>query len=313
MTTRTVALTETLREIPAVLGFLPSESLIAIAFRANTSIFATRIGLDDAGTGFVSHLVNAGRLHHIERFILVTVTNDGQPCTPHPKAERVRKAVENVGIRIPHSIRTTTLATEGMAWCDAVTGDAGLSGDFRSSPLAARRAYGGEFVGGSRDTLAQSFAPSTVRADVPANADVVEVTADLLAAMADAAVTVELAGRVAAVIRQGLDHRDALIAVTRAGLAAAASVFTRCATYLDGQDRVGVLAVAALAHAHAGDGVKANAAIEAAETIDPATNGLIRLVDVLLRTAAGPSVLDQMHELSLNCYRSLTGRDHPTT
>ena len=274
---------DTLAAIPALLGYTPDNSVVAITLADNGNgshdvVTAARIdahqaeaGADNVATPLSRHTVD-GR--PVTAVILAAVADTAHAGAALIGLDAIRDAFTARGIRTIRALHTYSL-TAGTTFTDLDRFTDGTIPDPDTTPLAAALTARGAVIAASRADLEARFTPTTeipeslaLAAAATMGADFLPVTFDELAAVIHAREipSADLTARVGLALATGhAEVRDAFMAMHIHGDADAADAFTRIAAPLRGTARANALTIAAYFLYCTGDGAAARAALEAAE------------------------------------------------
>ncbi|GAB89076.1 DUF4192 domain-containing protein [Gordonia rhizosphera] len=286
----TAAPAELIAALPALMGFIPTESVVVIGVRDGRVQVTMRHDADTIAH-MADHMAAVAAHHHLPTALVIAVTaGDGR----HP-VQTMTDALTRRGIEVVRRLHTTR-CDEPAPFTDYITGDTGTSSDYRTSTATAGRVFSGLTVAASRDDLSAEFdttpAVDTSRYD-PATIDPISVAAAVVAAMTTHTIddTGDLAARVGAVVTRSLHLRDALLRVADYDPAAAAWVYTTLSRPLRGRRRAEVLIMAAFCHYAAGHGARAGIALDRATEETGTLPALGALLDRALRAGVPPTDL----------------------
>lgn len=315
MSTTAITPTTLLAAIPALLGFIPRESLIVIGTSHNKVSVSVRADLAD-GTAPIAAILNALRATSTDAVRLVVVTTQDHPSHAHPALAHTSILMAPSGIPIVAQVQTNTVAVPGAPWVDHTTGTSGHTTDYRDSAVTATVVSEGRTIDPDRTDVEARFTRTTrqVTAADPHTVDAAATVRRIIAAMRDRRTLTEaLAADIAGVISQGKDKRDALLRTVIYDQVAAADVFTRCANMLTGRARADVLTLAAVGYYYAGQGTCVNAAIIAARTETAQVDSLLMLIErAILRGVHPADIRDALSDLTSHDRASeLLGSEYP--
>lgn len=267
-----------LAAIPALLGFTPHNSVVAVGFVGPRVLCVIRVDANPEATLAQAAVVLAR--HNADSVMLIAVAERGTAASDHALTviANSRDAFTIRGIDITANVHTDAIA-HGASWLDHETGEAGLIDDPTLSPATTATIMEGRAVRDSRDAIADSYTPTTSDwiigdATDEAHRTAAEQGADHFAATTLAelvAVTttneqpsLDLAARAGILITENVEARDAMLSIGR--YPAAIDVTAAIARQTAGQPRIEALTVAGYAAYVRGDGAAANIALDAAET-----------------------------------------------
>ncbi|WP_185981890.1 DUF4192 family protein [Skermania sp. ID1734] len=273
LTTRTDILTA----VPFLLGFIPSDSVVAILLDDKRVLAGARLDAD-ADTDSLAPIVDLAVREHATAAILAVITDHERAGHAIGLTEYLTGQFTDAGIDTRHVLYAPAL-TAGATWIDVHTLDNGTLTDPANSAAATAFAVNGQVTATSRADLQARYRRATpvdmTGALAAANADndrfITDTLADLFATVREhRPVTDRLAGAVN-VLAAVPATRDAMLAAALIDPRAAAEAFTRIAAVSTTEARAHTLTLAGLfAHA-AGHGAAAQCAYTAAEAHATAT------------------------------------------
>ncbi|UZF59308.1 DUF4192 domain-containing protein (plasmid) [Gordonia polyisoprenivorans] len=305
-----------LSAIPAIYGFVPTESLIVLGTCGREVTVSLRVDLAD---GIITSGALPGALQqsNCEQVWVVVVTAATTPTQQHRVIGQVTDMLRGHGIDVCAQFQVDTLTTGGTVWVDHLTGATGATIDYRDTEATAATVLDGRRIDGHRHALEARFARNPHRQATPADPATVhagDTVRRIIAAMHDPrTITPDLAAAIAAVAAHSLHKRDALLRTVIYDSAQAADVYTQCATMLSGRARADVLTLAAVGYYYAGSGTHVNIAILDAYTETTEVNQLLTLIDRVIVTGAPPEVIkDALSDLTSHEQASaMLGEDYP--
>ncbi|MED5804002.1 DUF4192 family protein [Gordonia sp. Z-3] len=162
-----------------------------------------------------------------------------------------------VGIETNYQI-VVTRCDQPAPYRDLITGETGISDDYRDSAVSASRAMKGQAIAQNRDDLRARLATT----DPASTTEGVELQPELAAKAVVSAmvhwpteVPRELSAQLAAMIERNVAYRDAFLRTAAHNASAAATVFIELARPLRGRDRANALTLAAACYYLGSDGV----------------------------------------------------------
>jgi len=312
--------------IPAVLGFVPEDSLVLVTLTATEMGAVIRIDLSDEDMDEgLGHLGDVAASGSADAAVAVIVDTDGLDCRMCADEHRVlaaalQKTLGGHGITL-HAVFVVDRVEAGGRWqCADGCGHHGCVDDPTASPLAlaavldGRRLYGRRAelldviaavdVGrteGIRRCIEKRSAPDKddVRDDAQIRADVEQVMA-AAARLADGVepADAELASMACAVLDPRV--RDTLYALAVGVLSGEAEeLWALLARTLPSPWRIEALVLLAFSAYARGDGPLAGVALEEARCID-GSHRMAEMLDIALQTGMRP---DRIRELALTGYR----------
>lgn len=299
--------TDVVAAIPALLGFVPTNSIVAIVLDDHgdsiTVYCGARYDIDaplDVAAQFADVLPLQDDDGPHRPVLLVAVADVDHQRHASAHLDAVARRVIARGARVVKRLHTPRIDA-GHTWTDVDTGDTGTTTDYRLSDHALQMAVEhGQTVRASREDIAAEFHPGA-----PAPAP--EITADLVthtilgvyAALNDPdGLTPQLAANAGHLITSSVTHRDALLVVSTTRPEAGATVWTRLARQLRDQARIEALALAAACFYVSSDAIRTGIALEAAHSTAEAAGlpdtTLVLLLETALQNAISPEKIRQV-------------------
>lgn len=309
--------------LPAVLGFVPENSLVLVTVDRGEMGCVMRVDLSDELPHSLAHIADVAAAAMPDSAIAVVIDEDGANCRMcndeyREMANGLATALANRGIELLAAHVVDRVAAGGRWHCADGCGNAGTVEDPSASPLAAaavldgRRLYArraelqevievadpvrtdmlAEIIGGCQPDSAQ-------RPDDAARADVEAVIA-AAARMADAAeVGDDELARLALALTD-LRVRDTLYALAVGEFAGQAeSLWAVLSRTLPAPWRVEALVLLAFSAYARGDGPLAGVSLEAALRADP-THRMAGMLDTALQSGMRP---ERIRDLAVTGYR----------
>ena len=255
---RIITTADLIAAIPGLLGFVPADSIVVIGISDHDLglkiDMTARHDLDASDARFAAYLAEVMNTHRIPRAAIVAITSDDE--TGESVIGMVSDALMRYGIETDHRA-VVARCDQPAPYRNLITGETGLSSDYRDSFAAANRVLDGQPIQQTRDDLAASLV-TTDEIDTEG----IELQPELAAKAIVSAmvhwptdVPRELSAQVAALIGRHVVYRDALLRTAAYDTRAAAAVFTELARPLRGANRANVLTLAAACHYLGGNGV----------------------------------------------------------
>ncbi|OPX08361.1 DUF4192 domain-containing protein [Mycobacterium sp. AT1] len=302
--------TDVVNLIPALLGFVPTNSIVAIVLDDHGDSFTVYCGARydsdatlDVAAQFadVLPLQDADGPHRPVLLVAVADVDHQRHASAHLDA--VTHHVTARGATVVKRLHTPHLEA-GHTWTDVDTGQTGTTADYRTSEVALQMAVEhGRTVEATRETIAAEFAPG----DPAPEAEITDDTADLVtqailgvyAALNDPdGLTPQLVANAGHLITASVTHRDALLVVSTTRPEGGATVWTRMARQLRGPARIEALTIAAACFYVGHDTVRTSIALEAAHDTAVAAGlddtNLVLLLDTAVQTAVPPTKIRQL-------------------
>ncbi|MGU3438268.1 DUF4192 family protein [Actinomycetes bacterium M1A6_2h] len=290
-----------LAALPAMLGFVPENSIIAIGIDdANINRCSVRHDVDAYDWAAAEHITAALAANAVTSIVAVAVADDDHMAAALRGQDRLVTAAIEAGLDVRRVLLTSAI-TAGAEFTDRDTGSVDVIPDPAASALSAQAVLAGRVTAPTRADLQARFA---MAAEVPVTvvrhdeeAPAAALTALATTIVENAEPTDELIALTGAVlIGAAPEVQSAFLALVTVGDAdAAATTMTRVAAGLRGTARASALSVAAFCFYCKGNGPAVGIAIEAA--IDAASSASVpvpvitRVVDALLRDATPPATV----------------------
>jgi hypothetical protein len=279
--------------IPALMRFVPSNSIIAIMFShsdapRNAIRCAIRFDVD----------IDRDQAQRLPQTCHLTAEDNAASilvavCDPEHDAHALdilndtRAALHDADIQVLQMLMTHSL-TEAGRWADPDTGAQGPTIPYTDAAVTAETVALGDIIEKSRDALEVEFTLTDPAPYLPAAEEFEELVARTVAELhalitgtADAP-TEDLATRAATIVTEDVHIRDGLLRIGLGREAATARIWTALAAQLRGQDRAEVLTIAAFNYYIARDAVRAGIAIDhVADAAQDAELDLPNLADLL--------------------------------
>lgn len=306
--------------LPAVLGFVPENSLVLVTVDRGEMGCVMRVDLSDDVVESVDHLAEVAASARPDAAIAVVVDEQGAACRlcndeyRHLTAE-LSEALADRGIELLAAHVVDRVAAGGRWHCADNCGRAGVVEDPTASPLAAAAVLDGRRLYARRTELqdvvdvadpARSAALARLIRAADADRPDAEARSDIEAAIAvatrvadGARLTDDEAVRIAAALSD-LRVRDTLYALAvgeHAGQAEA--LWSELARTLPEPSRVEALVLLAFSAYARGDGPLAGVSLEAALRCDP-THRMAGMLDTALQSGMRP---EKIRDLATTGYR----------
>lgn len=261
--------------IPALLGFVPERSVIAILFGSDRLQLVIRIDQDDPDADRVAEEARKNGSHAV---YLVAVAEARYASTALTQLDRLRAAFTAAGVRVGAAYYTHRLDEAGASWTDLDTHTTGTVADPATSPVATANAVElGRHVAASRVDLEARYSAADETTDTTTAVAEYEyapvgfvrdtLTALITAVAQRTTVSDDLTARVAVLVLTRPAYRDALLALGAIDTEQALEVMASIARRARGNARVHILTIAGL-FAHAtGNGAEAAIAYSQARTL----------------------------------------------
>lgn len=260
-----------LAAIPALLGFSPQASIVAILIRTDHgqqsvhSLLRFDIDLDAARNLTTTAPAVFG---NISSAILVAVCGDWIVGHAANVLDVLRDSLAELNIPTPIRLTTPTLDQCGQ-WTNIDLGTRGPVTPFDRTALAAETVFAGKRIAASRDDIVAEFTATTNPAPIlnaePADivVDTFEAAAAIISGTAHLGQHPALATRIAVVIAD-VRLRDTALLLSIDHATPAAILWTQLANQLTGTPRLDTLTLAAGCYYVANDAVRAGIALDVA-------------------------------------------------
>ncbi|MBE7192966.1 MAG: DUF4192 domain-containing protein [Gordonia polyisoprenivorans] len=292
MTIRITTAADLVASIPALLGFVPTESMVMVVLRGERVLFTARHDLAAITNGHdAATLAETIAANGAERVLLIGISDEPSIVAHTEMVGHLAGYAIDVHRQI--HVSTCEHATE---YIDYATGETGMTRDYRDSAVTAHTAVEhGQAVRASRKDFAAMFATTTEAAPVdPQTIDPAQVARDMAAAVtANTDPGPELAAQFGALIGD-VKKRDAMLRLGISQTGTAAVVMARTAAHLRSHARARVLALAMYFFYVAGNGAAAGIAADTVtdEGLEPTS--FMQLLDRSLRAAMHPDGLSDL-------------------
>ncbi|UOG23746.1 DUF4192 domain-containing protein (plasmid) [Gordonia amicalis] len=291
---RILTTADVIAAIPGLLGFVPVDSLVVIGItdheRGLQIGMTARHDIAATDTDFADYLAEIMSTHRIPRAAVIAISPDDE--IGDAAVRTMSGALMSYGIETDHRA-VVTRCDQPAPYRDLITGDTGISGDYRDSFASASRVIDGQPIQQNRDELRDNIAATTDPIDTKG----VELQPDVAARAVVSAmvnwpteIPRELSAQVAAMIGRHIVYRDAFVRTAAYDPAVAAAVFVELARPLRGTDRANVLTIAAACYYFAGYGSVVNVILDHI-TEDTEMPRLALLLDQSIRAGIHPDKL----------------------
>lgn len=285
---RTLTTEALIGAIPGLLGFVPADSIVVVGMSGGA--LGTVARHDIAGTAEVAdYLAEVFRTNNIATVGVIAISRNDEVA--EAAVRTMSDALMRHGIETDRRIMVAR-CDQPAAYHDLITGEIGVSDDYRNSFASAARVAAGAPIAATRDAIRATLATTE-----PITTHGVELQPELAAKAVVSAmvhwpteVPRELSAQVAAMIGNHLVYRDALLRTAAYDPRTAAAVFTELARPLRGQDRANVLTLAAACQYISGSGAMAGIIFDHIAETDELPS-LAQLLDQALRAGMHPDNL----------------------
>lgn len=255
-----------------LLGFVPTNSIVAYMLRADTEdnlIIRCAIRCDiTITTAQAARFPTTCNLHPTDNdaTILLAVCDDQHHLHALAVLDALRDAFTDNGIPVQKRILTGDVTAEGQ-WYDPDTGQHGPTYPYTDSLITTQRVLNGQHVGAARADLEAEFSALPPAPAVPLTdhrALVHTTAAEIGNALHGAPIDRTLPTRAGHIITADVAVRDAMIWAAAEHPHDAAPLWTHIARRLRGRPRGEALTIAAIAHCMHGDTIRAGIAVDIA-------------------------------------------------
>ena len=289
-TVRTIG--ELLAAVPTTLGYAPANRLVVITtHRPHGHQEEIRmVAAVDLSASLRSIAELPDRcgitIHNTAGAYLVAVSEPSRRGEARTLLNAADIAFRNSDIRVHARIITESL-TEVNRWHNIDTGETGTTTDYRDSLFTAEAVYQGARMVASREEMVAEFSESAEAPEIPEGVTFnLGDIADEIARAADGGpATADLATRAGIAITSCVRLRDSLVYRGTANPRGTAALWTTLAAQLRGRARLEALIIAGMMYYTAGDGPRANVALEIADHLGAAVGVPLPRLGLLLAAA----------------------------
>ncbi|QSE87023.1 DUF4192 domain-containing protein [Rhodococcus koreensis] len=306
--------TDVLAAIPAMLGFVPVQSIVAILFGESESdgttvtrvILAARYDADTEVSSIAYQLSGIAARENATGAILTAVVAGPGASTALDNMAMVGDGLEAHGARVVMSLHTAEITT-GAQWINLETLERGAVTDPSTSEVTAHVVAEGRSVETTRAALAARYgiaAEADPRAAAESAAeqgeDFPRTTITELAAVVQGRETpsADLAARVGLLAAINPALRDALLSLAHYGAADAHAAMLLVANQVRGVARVQTLTITGMFAYLDGRGAEAgiafDAARDAAETAPETHTGLLDMLEIAIQDSIRPDAIARL-------------------
>lgn len=302
--------TDIIAAIPALLGFIPTNSIVGLVFddlgdRRTVYVIARYDSTAplDLALQFVDELPLRQDDGTHRRVLLVAIAESDHQAHAGDQLDALQRHITARGATVIKRLHTPRIDA-GHTWTDIDTGEAGATVDYRTSEIGLQMAVEhGRIVRNTRDDIAAEFAPTEQAPAPDTDTDTAEFITHTIVGMSTAfedpaTLTPQLAADAGLLITVNVSHRDALLIISTAHPETGAAVWTRLARQLHGQARIEALALAAACFYCGNDTVRTSVALEEAHATAAAAGRpdttLVALLDTAVQTAFPPAKIRQL-------------------
>ncbi|MEU2004501.1 DUF4192 domain-containing protein [Rhodococcus sp. NPDC019627] len=304
--------TDVLAAIPAMLGFTPVQSIVAIllgqlddadGITGTRIVVAARYDADQDAEISAERLCGIAARENVTGVILAVIAGGLGAAAALDNMTTLRDRLAAEGVAPVLSLHTAEL-TEGSMWIDLDTLERGAVPDPTTSAVHAAVVFDGRNVATSRTAIAARYGLAAeadpriaARAAAEQGDDFARATITEFAAVIrnGEIPSADLAARVGLVAASGPTQRDAFLGLAHYGAAEAHAAMILVANQVRGQARVQTLTITAYFAYIAGTGPEAGIAIDAArasaDDAPEAETRLLDLLDIALQRAMRPDTI----------------------
>lgn len=300
--------TEIVTAVPALLGFIPQRSVVAILLDGAKVVCAVRV---DAGMDqLAAQLLPVAEKHAVDSLLLIAVADAPNYDQALATLEAIRATLATAGVETRRALHTA--ATEqGAEWTDIETGERGVVDNPSTSPANLKRVIEGQSFVASREAIEDIYAPTEgdptaeinrarAIARIQGRDSFAHTTITELAALVTDRQTpsAELAARVGVMMADDVEARDIVLGLAINSPIEAHDAVAAIARHLNGIERAEALTVAGYFAYVAGRGPDAGIAFTAAENAAAAAGEVPpRLLDLLNRALSSGMTPAQIRSL----------------
>jgi hypothetical protein len=303
--------TDVLAAIPAILGFTPVQSIVAILLGESEAdgmtgarlVLVSRYDADQDAEIPAERLCGIAARENATGVILAVIAGGPGAAAALDNMTSLRDRLEAEGVAPMLSLHTAEL-TEGAMWVNLDTLERGAVPDSTTSAVHAAAVFDGRNVATSRAAIAARYGLAAeadpriaARAAAEQGDDFARATITEFAAVIrnGEIPSADLAARVGLVAASGPTQRDAFLGLAHYGAAEAHAAMILVANQVRGHARVQALTITAYFAYIAGTGPEAGIAIDAArvsaEDAPEAETRLLDLLDIALQRAMHPEMI----------------------
>ncbi len=307
--------TDVLAAIPALLGFVPANSVVMIALAGSPATLAFVARTDVIGADAAADYRVALEQAAATSVIWVVVGAGPVAAAGLDQIEAAQRELDSMGI---HSVRTLVAESLeiGAEWFDTNGEESGRTADPFLSEVSMNRIMSGRQTSSSRADIEARYREDTAADMDAARAAAAEQGEDfarntiteIAAVVRNFEVpSLDLAARAGLCAATDPRHRDAMIGIVTISAQAAADAFGTIAAHLRENYRVQVLTLAGLAAYVDGDGFAAGIAFDAASAIgvDPSLTTLLKLLDASRTVGIKPEAIAELATIGVEVARSM--------
>ncbi|WP_341514501.1 DUF4192 family protein (plasmid) [Rhodococcus qingshengii] len=310
---RLTTATDVLAAIPAILGFVPTDSVVMVALTEDgTLAFVARTDAQHAAS--VENFRIAMPQSNVAMVIWIVVGTGPIAAAGLDHIEQAQRELDTLGVRSVRTLVTASLEADAE-WFDINGDESGRTADHTVSDTTMARMLQGRHTSSSRDEIESRYNEHETVADMDAAHAAAreqgeEFGPTTIAELAEIVRNIhvpspELSARVGLCAATDPHHRDALIGVITINQAAAADAFTTIAAHLRGTYRVETLTIAGIASYVAADGVAAAIAFVAARRTDARPSNLLDLLETSLANGVNPEMIAELVAIGVEVARSM--------
>jgi hypothetical protein len=302
--------TEVIAAIPALLGFIATNSIVGIVINddgTQQSILVAARYDSQAPLDVAVRFVDALPLRHDDGsarpVLLIAIADTHAQRLAGKHLDAVRDLLTARGSTVVKRLHVEHLDAN-HTWVDIDTGQSGQTTDYRTSELTLQMAieYGRPILS-SREDIAAEFATSDPAPAASGTDDTAEFITHTVLGMYAAfthpeKLTPQLAANAGHLITTSVTHRDVLLIASTSTPNGGATVWTRLARQLRGPARIEALALAAACFYVGDDSLRAGLALDAAHDTaveaDLDDTMLVQLLDTALQSGLPPALVREL-------------------
>ena len=167
--------------LPALLGFIPTESVVVVALKDVEVLFTARNDLTTI-SHTASTIMDTARRHKATNVFIVAISNDDENAMQ--KAMATAQIAELLGLDV-NSVLHTPSCDGPHGWTNLRTGDTGMTDDYRTSHVSVRLVMDGKAISTARDELEKRFALTEPATDPHTSMSLLAIARQVHAIMAE--------------------------------------------------------------------------------------------------------------------------------
>ena len=179
--------------LPALLGFIPAESVVVVALKAVEVLFTARNDLTTI-SHTASTIMDTARRHKATSVFIVAISSDDENAMQ--KAMATAQIAELLGLDV-NSVLHTPSCDGPHGWTNLHTGETGMTDDYRTSHVSVRLVMDGKAISTAREDLEKRFALTEPATDPHTSMSLLDIARHVHAIMAgNGTLTAELAANI---------------------------------------------------------------------------------------------------------------------